>query len=148
MSKEYQITKAFLLSVMFFTIAIGFSQEEKKTVEVLKVMKLSEDKLDDYIGEYSINDSNNLRIEVNAQNGRLAIILPKEDVEENGERYTVLEKLTLVAQYPDKFFVENNPFLKVHFTRSRKTNRIISLLFNANKVEERDVLRAKKVYHE
>ena len=73
----------------------------------------------------------------------MVIIMP--DLKQSEADMEVTRQSTLIAQYPDKFYVESNPFIKVHFTRSKKTGQIISLLFNANEDESIEKVRAKKI---
>ncbi|WP_420583090.1 hypothetical protein [Reichenbachiella sp.] len=111
-------------------------------MEKLMSIDVPTEKLNEYCGKYSFDIEKSLEISVELSADRMVIIIP--DLEQLEGDMEVTRQSTLIPQYPDKFYVESNPFIKVHFTRSKKTNKIISLLFNANEDESEEVIRAKR----
>ncbi len=119
------------------------TKKEKVVTEYLKSIDISEKEQNEFTGVYKINNGSEMEIKVEINNGVMAIIIPVEEPDE--KETTMTEQSSIIPQYKDKFYLKREPFIKVHFTRSKKTNKIISLLYNANKVEGEQVVRANKV---
>ena len=119
----------------------AYSIQAQVVTETLKSIDVSSEKLNEYCGKYSFGDSNQFEISVELNGDVTVIIVP--DLQHSDGDVIVTRQYTLAAQYPDQFYVESNPFIKVHFTRSKKSGNIISLLFNANEDESVEVVRAK-----
>lgn len=129
--------------IMLILIVLNTTMTQAQIVtEKLKSIDVSPEKLNEFCGTYTFDEQKQFEISVEMNDDDMVIILP--DLEQSEGDLVVTRQSTLVAQYPDKFYLDSNPFIKVHFTRSKKTGRIISLLFNANEDESMDVIRAGK----
>ncbi len=132
--------------VVLFSLSIWAqeSEPENAKVEFLKPIEISNEKRNEYTGRYLIESEGEAYISVELNdNDQLAIIIPSGVGSEDGYETTI--QYTIIPQYEDKFFLHKDAFVKVHFTRSKRSNKILSVLFNANKVEGTTVIRATKV---
>ncbi len=145
--KKLSIT--FLVFVLVNSGLYGQSEIHPKVkVEHLKPIEISIEKKNEYTGQYQIEGESDLFIEITLiqeeqDEQKISIILPSRD--ESNDGYTTTTQYTLIPQYEDKFYLKHDAFIKVHFTRSKKTGNIISLLFNANRIEEVESIRAKRI---
>lgn len=116
-------------------------------MELLTPIEIDEERKNDYTGNYAIQGvaDSIISVELNEDdegNTKMAIIIPTEKTEDGFETNV---QYTLIPQYEDKFYLNHDAFIKVHFTRSKRSNEVISLLFNANGTEGAKIIRAKKV---
>ncbi|MCE7995521.1 MAG: hypothetical protein HEP71_26315 [Roseivirga sp.] len=142
----------YIIGVLLIGMQWSYAQskeESKAKIEYLKPIEIADKKKNEYTGKYAIEGeelASFIEIEINQDaqgKSHLSIILPSKEESQDGYEATV--QYTLIAQYEDKFYLKHDAFIKVHFTRSKKNNEIISLLYNAGRNDGIDLIRAKKV---
>lgn len=138
--------KLIVMTIALVIAQSSYSQEtensERIKIDYLKTIEISKKEQNEFTGSYVFKQGSDLRISVEVNEGKMAIIIPDVEKSKNGMSFTT--QYTLLAQYKDKFYVDRDEIIKVHFTRSKKTGKVISLLYNARKVEGTDIIRATR----
>lgn len=111
--------------------------------EYIKPKEISKEKKNEYTGKYKFSTNEKLILEVKINGDAMVIIIPEGEKNDKGEE--TLRQYTLVPQFEDKFYWKGDSFVKIHFTRSKKTNKIVSVLFNASRDKKQKVIRAYKL---
>lgn len=133
------------LIIIIAMVTFGWSSygQVKETVEYLKPIEISEKQQNEFTGKYKIEGEKRFFIEVSLTDNGMVIIVP--DIENSKGKSETNLQYAMLPQYEDKFYLKKDGFIKVHFTRSKRNKKVISLLFNADKDNTMKNFRAKKV---